>query len=127
MRMASVVSERSTCSRLQVGAILTKSSRILSTGYNGNIAGLPHCDHTEDSGPCRSAVHAEANAILFAARLGMATEGSLLVSTHEPCLECSKLIVNSGISEVWFENPYRDHAGVKLLRKAGVKVWQKTR
>ena len=125
MKMALVVSERSTCNRLHVGAILTRSHRVLSTGYNGNVSGIAHCEHTDASGPCETAVHAEANALIFAARMGVATEDALLVSTHEPCLQCAKLIINAGVSEVWFRTPYRVHDGIELLRTTGVRVCRK--
>lgn len=126
LKMAEVVSERSTCNRLHVGAVLARSHRVLSTGYNGNVSGIAHCEHTVDSEPCETAVHAEANALIFAARMGVATEGALLVSTHEPCLQCAKLIVNAGVSEVWFKMSYRVHDGIDLLRTTGIEVCQKS-
>src|SRR5699024_1197699 len=127
IKMAEVVSERSTCNRLHVGAILTRSHRVLSTGYNGNVSGIDHCQHTVDSGPCETAVHAEANALIFAARMGVGTEDALLVSTHEPCLQCAKLIINAGVFEVWYRESYRVHDGIELLNRTGVRVCQKHR
>lgn len=126
-KMAEVVSERSTCDRLHVGAILVRSYRVLSTGYNGNVSGQRHCVHTGDSGPCETAVHAEANALIFAARMGVSTENAMLVTTHQPCLSCAKLIVNAGILTVMYDHPYRDSAGLALLQYSGVEICRRAR
>lgn len=122
MAMADIIAQRSTCNRLRVGALIVRSHRIVSTGYNGNVSGMPHCDHPGDSSRCETAVHAEANALVFAARTGLSTEGASLVTTHQPCLECAKLIVNAGISQVRFRDTYRSDDGLTLLREAGVQV-----
>lgn len=114
MEMAWAVSGRSTCSRLGVGAVIARDGRVISSGYNGNIVGMNHCYHVLDE-QCTTAVHAEANAILFAARYGTATEGAELYTTHEPCHECAKLIINAGISHVVYMTPYRKHEGLELL------------
>lgn len=119
--MAFVAARRSTCSRAQVGAIISTGGRVISTGYNGAPAGLAHCEHSSDE-PCRRAVHAEANAIAFAARHGVATQGAVLTCTHAPCLECARLIINAGISGVVFYYDYRVLEGVQLLSDAGVPV-----
>jgi len=125
MRIANIVSERSTCSRLKVGAVLVKDSRIISTGYNGAPKGLPHC---EDSGcemendSCIRTVHAEANVIAFAAKNGIVTDGATLYTTTAPCYTCSKLLVNAGISKVVFENEYRIKKGLRLLEECGVHI-----
>lgn len=118
MSMAWSVADRSTCSRLNVGAVIARDGRVISSGYNGNLVGMDHCDHTSSSEPCTSAVHAEANAILFAARYGTAVEGAYLFTTHEPCLDCAKLIVNAGITAVIYAIAYRKHDGLELLLKA---------
>lgn len=116
MHMARAVAKRSTCDRLHVGAVIARDGRVISSGYNGNIMGMDHCNHQEHpSVPCESAVHAEANAILFAARYGMSTEGAELYTTHQPCLQCAKMIVNAGICRVVFEVAYRDNSGLDLL------------
>lgn len=116
MGMACVVAKRSTCDRLQVGAVISRDGRVISSGYNGNIVGMDHCNHQEHpSIPCTTAVHAEANAILFAARYGMSTEGATLYTTHQPCLQCAKMIINAGIVRVCYEHPYRDNSGLDLL------------
>ena len=117
MEMAWVVAQRGTCSRLQVGAVIVSNGRVISMGYNGAPAGMPHCIHLEDS-PCENAVHAEANAIAFAARNGVATEEASIFVTHQPCLACAKLIINAGIKFVGFEYPYRMEDGLELLKVA---------
>lgn len=129
MNMARVVAGRGTCDRLQVGAVIARDGRVISSGYNGNIVGMAHCNHSEHpSIPCTDAVHAEANAILFAARYGMSTEGATLYTTHQPCLNCAKMIINSGIVHVCYEHPYRDNSGLDLLLACpGLSVAQATR
>lgn len=131
MGIARSVSLRGTCDRLWVGAAIARESRIISTGYNGNVAGQPHCKHIFDEAAvangvvlegCTTAVHAEANAIIFAARHGVAVEGAELWTTHQPCLDCAKLIINSGITRVWFEHPYRKREGLELLINTGIEM-----
>lgn len=126
MRLVTIVSTRGTCNRAQVGALVVRDGRIISTGYVGSPAGLPHCldagDEIGDDGGCTRTVHAEANAIAFAARYGTSTEGSELYCTHSPCLNCAKLIINAGIRKFVFEHPYRDARGLALLEAAGVDV-----
>ena len=120
MQMAEIVAQRSTCDRLNVGAIIIKDGRVISTGYNGNVSGMPHCQHRmlDVPGiPCTTAVHAEANAIVWAARHGVATEGTMLFTTHQPCLDCAKLIINAGIIRVFFKNEYRLREGLEMLLK----------
>lgn len=121
MDMAGVVAQRSTCSRHQVGAIISRDSRVLSTGYNGAPAGMAHCVHTDPRVPCVDAVHAEANAIAFAARHGIATLGAVLHTTLMPCLKCSQLIINSGIVGVSYMETYRDQSGMDLMVAAGIQ------
>lgn len=142
MSVATLTAQRGTCSRLRVGAVIAWDSRIISSGYNGAPAGLPHCNHTDEevevqvfSEPqscylnvhpyrsCTRSVHAEANAIAFAARRGSGTEGAEMFVTHQPCLDCAKLIINSGISTVTFQLPYRLVEGVELLSEAGISVY----
>lgn len=141
---------RSTCSRLAVGCVIHRQGRILVQGYNGAPAGMPHCDHLctchqypselwprmEDGveihrhkcpvmpEACR-AVHAEQNAIAWAARTGVKLEGSYLVCTHQPCLSCARSIINAGIVDVLFVEEYRLKDGLELLNLApGIKVWR---
>lgn len=120
MSIAGVVAERSTCNRLHVGAVIARDSRVISMGYNGPPSGLPHCSHG-NGGPCDEAVHAEANAVAFAARYGMSVDGATMYVTNSPCVTCAKLIINCGLSSVYFEVSYRDPAGVVLLTTAGVR------
>lgn len=126
MRLVTVVSTRGTCNRAQVGALVVRGGRVISEGYVGAPAGLPHCLDVGDEigldGGCTRTVHAEANAIAFAARYGTGTEGSELYCTHSPCLNCAKLIINAGIRKLVFEHSYRDSSGLALLEAAGVDV-----
>lgn len=123
MEIAEVVSNRGTCSRLQVGAVISRDGRPIVTGYNGAPAGLPHCTHTPfDEGGCTHAEHAERNAVAFAARYGLALEGSELHCTHMPCLNCARMIINAGIVRVVYDERYRRTEGVELLREVGIEV-----
>ncbi|QNJ59476.1 deoxycytidylate deaminase [Gordonia phage Buttrmlkdreams] len=119
--LATVISQRSTCSRLQVGAIAVRSGQLLAAGYNGAPAGMPHCVHTDDQ-PCTRAVHAEVNCIASAARYGVSLTGAEVYVTHSPCVSCAGLLINAGISKVTFYIPFRDEAGINLLEEAGVNV-----
>jgi dCMP deaminase len=135
METAKLWAQRSTCSRLHVGAVIARDSRILTTGYNGAPSGMPHCDHTctcpsstfgnkkHSKGcpagkPCLLSVHAEANTIAFAARYGLSLDGAFLYTTHTPCRPCCMLIVNAGIAAVVWEQDYLRDDGLELL-KAG--------
>jgi dCMP deaminase len=126
MGVADAVSLRGTCSRLQVGAVVSRDGRIIATGYNGAPAGLPHCDHTQDDhlgiGGCQVAEHAERNAVAFAARYGLALEGGEMHVTHAPCLNCARMVINAGIAKVTYRVPYRLNDGVELLTQGGVEV-----
>lgn len=117
--VARIIATRGTCSRAKVGAVVAKEGRILVTGYNGAPAGMPHCIHDTDEA-CTVAVHAEANAVAYAARYGMSLENSDLYTTLSPCLACAQLIINSGITRVIYSSSYRDTIGVDLLRDAGL-------
>lgn len=122
MDVAQLISKRSTCSRLQVGAVLARDGRIISTGYNGAPSGMPHCGHTSDF-TCTISVHAEVNAIAYAARNGVATNDATLFTTHSPCRACAQLIINAGITTVYYDAGYRDPSGIELLSTAGVDVF----
>lgn len=140
-----LISKRSTCLRSQVGAVIVKDGRILSIGYNGPASGIPPCvkppkDWNRDKeflpdwlgvglsknyceGPgCTRSLHAEANAIAFAARSGVAVEGCTLYCTMSPCINCAKVIINSGIKEVKYLEEYRDTSGIDLLLRVGITV-----
>ncbi len=119
-----IIAQRSTCKRASVGAILIKDYRIISTGYNGAPHGAQHCldagcNETENG--CDRTVHAEANAVAFAAKNGIATEGSSLYTTVAPCYTCAKLLINAGIDIVYFLNDYRNMDGLKILISCGVE------
>jgi dCMP deaminase len=123
MGIALQVARRSTCDRARVGAIIVKDRRILTTGYNGSPAGLPHCDeigHLMISGHCVRTLHAEQNAIIQAALHGVGVAGSTMYVTHQPCLTCAKMIINAGIRRVVFAGQYPDHHAVTFLKDAGV-------
>jgi dCMP deaminase len=131
MKISSVVATRSTCLRHNVGAVLVRDKRILSTGYNGAPTGISHCfevgcrRENVESGYrhelCR-AVHAEQNAIIQAAIHGVSTSGATLYCTHQPCILCAKIIINSQIRRVVFGNPNPDHEARRFLEEAGVEV-----
>jgi len=125
LSLAGVVATRSTCCRLSVGAVLARDGRILSTGYNGAPAGLAHCTHELDR-PCPDTVHAEANALVFAARHGVMVAGGTLYATHSPCLACSGLLLNGGVTRVVYRDDYRSRAGIDRLAEGGVTVEQLT-
>ena len=110
MEIALQVATRSTCDRAQVGAVILRDRNILSTGYNGAPAGLPHCDeagHDMVDGHCVRAVHAEINAISQAAKHGVPTKDSIIFVTHFPCYHCFKSIINSGSKEIHYHDAYR--------------------
>lgn len=120
------IEQRSTCERGQVAAILVKDGRIISTGYNGAPSGLPHCLDfgciPKEDGGCDRTVHAEANAIVFAAKNGISTDGSTMYCSYSPCMTCAKLIINAGIKRLVYLKAYRDHGGLMLLQKAGIII-----
>lgn len=123
MSMAGIASMRSTCSRAGVGVVIARDGRVLSTGYNGAPAGMPHCDHIHDlANGCQNAVHAEANAIAYAARYGMKLEGAELFTTFSPCLPCAQIIINTGIIRVVYQIQYRLTHGIDLLERAGLLI-----
>ncbi|OQA42347.1 MAG: tRNA-specific adenosine deaminase [Chloroflexi bacterium ADurb.Bin325] len=117
------VALRSTCDRARVGAIIVKDRRILTTGYNGAPAGLPHCDeigHLMIGGHCVRTLHAEQNAIIQAAYHGVSVADSTIYVTHQPCLTCAKMIINAGIKRVVYAGHYPDENAVAFLTAAGV-------
>ncbi len=128
MEIARIVARRSTCNRAQVGAVVAQDGRIISTGYAGAPSGLPHCspETCNTSAPCTRTVHAEAGAISYAARSGIRLEGATLYCTHCPCIDCAKLIINTGIKRVIYDQAYRKTEGLELLRTVGIVVEQWT-
>lgn len=123
MEMAHVVAKRSTCNRLHVGAVMSRDGRVIATGYNGPVSGMPHCDH-QDGTPCDDSVHAEANSIVFSAKYGVAIDGAMLHTTHQPCAYCAKLLINGGIQRVLYQTKYRDPLGILLLERASVECYR---
>ncbi|MFQ6675774.1 MAG: cytidine/deoxycytidylate deaminase family protein [Fidelibacterota bacterium] len=111
MNIAREVSTRATCDRKHVGAVIVREKTILSTGYNGSIRGLPHCDdvgHEMENDHCVRTIHAEANAIVQAARNGVTINDSEIYITASPCYDCFKMIANAGIRKVYYGEFYRD-------------------
>ena len=131
MEITRVVSTRSTCLRRQVGAIIVKEKRMLTSGYNGAPQGLAHCLEVgclreqlgiasgERHELCRG-LHAEQNAIVQAALHGVGIAGSTIYCTHQPCSACTKMIINAGIRRIVYEYPYPDELSRDLLAEAGV-------
>ncbi|MCI8728782.1 MAG: cytidine deaminase [Clostridia bacterium] len=136
MDMAFKVSTWSSCFKedRQVGAVITKDKRILTTGYNGAGSGIKSC---KEKGECLRvklgiasgtrhelcyAVHAEQNAIIQAAKLGVSVEGATLYCTHQPCVICAKMIINSGIKRVVYKHGYPDDFSMEMFKEAGVEV-----
>lgn len=121
MRMARMVASRSTCPRASVGCVLCIDNRIVSTGYNGAIAGAPHCADVGcdmRNGHCTRTVHAEANAIADAARRGAVTWGGTAYITHAPCINCAKLLVSAGVQRIVYSNEYDDGSNMEFLNSA---------
>lgn len=142
MRVALAWAEQGTCSRMSVGCVIALDGRTLSSGFNGAPRGMPHCDHRCDcvtvklrgelhhqedcpAGPVGCvAVHAEANAIAFAARHGIALLGSTLYTTLTPCVRCAQLVINAGIARVAWRTVYRDVSGLDLVVASGISTQQ---
>ena len=121
LRMARIWAENSYCKRRQVGALVVKDKMIISDGYNGTPSGFENvCEDNNVTKPY--VLHAEANAITKLARSSNNSEGSTLYVTASPCIECSKLIIQSGIKRVVYAEKYRLTDGIDLLKRAGVKV-----
>jgi len=135
IEIAETVAKRSTCLHREVGAVLVREKHIISTGYNGAPSGLQHCEEVgclreknnipsgERHELCRG-VHAEANAIIQAALNGISTEGSSMYCTHQPCVLCTKLIINAKIKKVVYKEPYPDTLSIELMRQAKITLQQ---
>ena len=127
LRIAQVVSSRSTCPRRSVGAVLVRGRQILSTGYNGAPRGLSHCTEAGclmQDGHCVRASHAEMNAIAQAAMHGVAVEGATLYCTDRPCLICTKILINAGIEKIVYWRQYHDKVAEEMLCQTGIQVIQ---
>lgn len=137
MQLADVVATRSNCVRMQVGAIIVKDKRIIATGYNGTPHGIKNCidggckrcsdretnkiNEGKDKEKC-ICIHAEQNAIIQSALHGASTQGGELYTTVEPCIACSKMIINAGITRVVFRELHHGGDGIRLLKRAGVRI-----
>ncbi|MFL9844620.1 deoxycytidylate deaminase [Flavobacterium rhizosphaerae] len=122
LRIAREWGQLSYCKRKQVGAIIVKDRMIISDGYNGTPSGFENCCEDNEGLTKWYVLHAEANAILKVARSTQSCEGATLYITMSPCKDCSKLIHQSGIKRVVYQNAYKDDSGVAFLKKAGVEV-----
>lgn len=122
MEMASVWARNSYCKRRQVGALIVKDRMIISDGFNGTPSGFENICEDENGVTKPYVLHAEANAITKVAKSGNNSDGSTLYVTSSPCLECSKLIIQSGIKRVVYQEEYRLTDGIDLLRRAGIEV-----
>jgi dCMP deaminase len=133
MRMAELVASRSTCLRRNVGAVIVKEKRILTTGYNGAPKGLKHCEEVGcvrlenniESGTrhelCRG-VHAEQNAVIQAAYFGSSIKDSTIYTTAFPCVMCAKILINAGVREVVYKDDYVDPLSNSILKESGIIV-----
>lgn len=125
MNIAREVATRATCDRKHVGAVIVRDRSILATGYNGSVRGLGHCDdegHLMEDGHCVRTVHAEANAIVQAARNGMRIDGATIYVTASPCWGCFRLIANAGIQRVVFGEFYRDSKIFDVSQRLGIEL-----
>ncbi len=138
MEIAQVVSKRSTCLRRSVGAVLVKDKQILSTGYNGTPKGLPHCEDVgclrqqlhvpsgQNHELCRG-IHAEQNAVIQAAVHGSSTDGATIYCTHQPCVVCTKILINAGIKRIVYANPYPDKLAEEMMhldKGMEIVIWE---
>ena len=132
MQIAQLVKTRATCPRLSVGAVLVRDRRILATGYNGAPRGMEHCpvegplhDWPQGcmrAGHCIRSLHAEQNALLQAAYIGVSCANSAMYVTNQPCNACAKMIVNAGVERVIYEGDYPDEFAQHIFRESGLKV-----
>ena len=121
-RMANIWAENSYCTRLKVGALIVKDSKIISDGYNGTPAGFENICEDGENKSKPYVLHAEANAITKLARSTDSCDGATMYVTASPCIECAKLIIQSGIKRVVYCQKYRLTDGIELLERAGIKV-----
>lgn len=128
MSQSLLLSTRSTCERLAVGATVVRDRRVISGGYNGSVSGDEHCIDVGCKivdGHCVRTVHAEANALLQCAKFGAPTEGADIYVSHFPCLQCTKLIIQAGIDKVYYLHDYRTSEYAKeLLEHSGIGTEQ---
>ncbi|MFU0800847.1 MAG: hypothetical protein ACFWUE_09385 [Xylanivirga thermophila] len=136
MELAHVIAGWSSCYQpnRKIGAVIVKNKRIITTGYNGAPSGFPSCAERKEclrrqinipSGTKQEfcyAIHAEQNAIVQAAKLGISIDGATLYCTHQPCVICAKLIINSGIERVVYKEPYPDQLAIEIFKEVGIKL-----
>ena len=125
MNLAIQAATRSTCPRKSVGAVIVRDKTILSTGYNGSIRGAPHCTDVGclmENDHCVRTVHAEANALVQAARNGVRLEGAEIYVTASPCFNCFKLIANAGIRKIYYGEFYRDEKVIRFAEELGIEM-----
>lgn len=126
MAQSQLLALRSTCRRLSVGATIVKDNRIIAGGYNGSVAGEVHCIDDGcyiEEGHCIRTVHAEMNALLQCAKMGVPTTGAEIYVTHFPCIHCTKSIIQAGISKIYYAENYKNHPyAIELLLKAGIQA-----
>ncbi len=125
MNIAKVIASRSTCDRKFVGSVIVQDKTILSTGYNGSIRKLEHCDdrgHMMENDHCVATIHAEANAIIQAAKNGVRIDGGTVYTTASPCWQCFKLIANSGIRRICYGEFYRDKRIFDIAKKLKIQL-----
>lgn len=122
LRMARIWAENSYCRRRQVGALIVKDKMIISDGYNGTPSGFENICEDEQGVTKPYVLHAEANAITKIARSGNNSDGATLYVTDSPCIECAKLIIQSGIRRVVYSKAYRLTEGLDLLKRAGIEI-----
>lgn len=122
LEMASIWASNSYCKRRQVGALIVKDKMIISDGYNGTPSGFENVCEDESGATKPYVLHAEANAITKVAKSGNSSQGATLYVTASPCMECAKLIIQSGIKRVVYRDEYRLTDGIDLLERAGVEV-----
>ncbi len=122
LEMAAVWAKNSYCKRRQVGALLVKNRMIISDGFNGTPSGFENQCEDDNNTTKAYVLHAEANAITKVAKSGNSSEGATLYITTAPCIECAKLIIQSGIVRVVYGEEYRKSEGIELLRRANIKV-----
>lgn len=134
MQIAHLVATRATCPRRSVGAVIVRDKRILATGYNGAPRGLAHCPVDGElndwpvgclkAGHCIRSLHAEQNALLQAAMIGVACQGATIYVTCQPCNTCAKMLINAGIDRVIYEGDYPDDFSMELFRDAHTEVYR---
>jgi dCMP deaminase len=125
MQIARQVATRATCDRKHVGAVIVRAKNILATGYNGSIGGLGHCDeegHMMEEGHCVRTIHAEANAVIQAAKNGVGIDGGSIYVTASPCWGCFKIIANAGLRKIVYGEFYRDQRIFEFAQRLGIEL-----